>query len=62
MRAARQIVETITQYEDGTRACTTVCTGRSATEVLVIYRALKEMRAEMVVEDQLGRIANGADD
>ena len=60
MRAARQIVETITHYEDGTRAVTTVCTGRSVVEACVLYRALQEMRAELVVEDELGRIANGA--
>ncbi len=60
MIAARQIVETVTQYEDGTRAVTTVCTGRSVVEALTLYRALQEMRAEMIVDDELGRIVSDA--
>lgn len=45
-------------HADGARTVQTVCTGRSVVEALVMYRAVKETRAQMVVEDELGRIAN----
>ena len=45
-------------HADGSRTVQTICTGRSVVEALVIYRAVKETRAQMVVEDELDKIAN----
>ena len=62
MRSSRHIVETITTHADGARTVHTVCTGRSVVETVVLYRALKEMRAEMVVGDELNKIAHTNED
>lgn len=53
----RQIVETVTHYADGTITSTLMCTGKSMGEALVMYRTAREIRAKMVVEDELQRIA-----
>ena len=62
MRSSRHIVETITTHADGARTVSTVCTGRSVVEVMVLYRALNETKAAMIVDGALDKIAHTNED